>query len=421
MSEFLIVRLGRHPEAPCQWIAVDQTGALLSRPASGALTEAAGLSPGRTVICLAPAADVLRTRLDVPVKGAAKIMQALPFAMEEHLAEDVDALHFAAGARGADGRVPVAVVRRDLVTEWLAQCAAAGLQPQQLFAESDALGGIPNTTVLLAETGGVILAEPDGNVATADLANLELLLELWLADTVPAEDPDVPRPARHLVIYCEAALARHLEPLWEKLRGSVDSLEVRGLGEDGALPRLAAQAVNTPGLNLLQGPFTRRSSLMAYWPAWRAAAGIAAAFIVVYLGVQVAELRQLQARAAVLDQAIDQAFHYVFPDAGEIRDARAQFESRLKQLGSANDMSHEFLDSLQTLAAAVGESGAARIEALSYRSGVLDLRLRAPSVETLDRIQQAVARSGTMKAEIQSANAAGDEVLGRIQITRSGS
>jgi hypothetical protein len=49
----------------------------------------------------------------------------------------------------------------------------------------------------------------------------------------------------------------------------------------------------------------------------------------------------------------------------------------------------------------------------------MELRVRAPDVQTLDRIQQRVVESGNLKAQIQSANAAGDEVIGRLQITRT--
>jgi general secretion pathway protein L len=419
MSEFLVIRFGRDPDGPVRWVIADQTGAIVSRPAEGELVAAAAAAAGRAVIALVPATDVLRTRVDVPVKGAAKMLQALPFALEEQLAEDVDALHFAAGPRGAHGLVPVAVVRREILTAWLERLAAAGLQPQQLYAESDALGGIPNTTILLAEEDSAILAEPDGNVATIDSESIEELFDLWLTDAAaPGTEED--QPPRHLVAYCTAPLAHRLETLWERLRPELDSLDLRALGEGGAMPRLAAQIVTAPGVNLLQGDFAKRSSLMAYWPAWRAAAAIVAGFLVVYFSVQLAELRQLNARAAALDQTIDQAFHYVFPDAGEVQDPRAQLESRLRQLGSDSGGSREFLDSLKAVADAVGQGGQARIEALSYRSGVLDLRVRAPSVEALDQIQQSVAGSGRIQAEIQSANASGNEVLGRIQIKRAG-
>jgi general secretion pathway protein L len=420
MSEFQVIRLGNRPQDPVEWIVVDSTGTALTAPGTGDLAMAAAGTGGRTVIVLVPATAVLRTRAQVPVKGAAKIQQALPYALEEQLAEDVDDLHFAAGLRGPDGRVPVAVVRRDLMTQWLAQFSAAGLVVSQLYSTSDALGVIPSTTVLLVEESAAILVEPDGSTATIDVESLGAVLELWMGGVAESASDEGIKAPRHLAVHVCAALAERIAPVLDGVRPQLDSLEVRTFGEHGVLPRLAAQIVTVPGLNLLQGDYARRGSLMAYWPAWRLTAALAASLAMVVIATQFAQVRQMQARGATLDRSIDQAFHYLFPDAGEVTDPRGQFESRIRQLGSGGGASREFLDTLQIVAGAIGPDGEARIEALSYRAGVLDLRVRAPNVEAIDKIQQSVAASGKLAAEIQSANASGSEVLGRIQITRAG-
>lgn len=421
MSESIVIRLGARPEDPVEWLAVDSGGAALGQPGTGELAMAVAATAGRSVIALVPAAAVLRTHAEVPVKGTAKTLQALPFALEEQLAQDVDELHFAAGPRGPDGRVPVAVVRRDLMAGWLERFSAAGVAIAQLFAESDALGTVPNTTMLFIEQRGAILAEPDGSTASIELENIDALLDLWLADVSDSGEDPLARAPRHLLIHADATIADQIAQLVERVRPQLDSLELRTLDEHGALPRLAAQIVTAPGLNLLQGSYARRANLMAYWPAWRLAAALAAALVVAAIAAQLADVYRMRARMAALDRSIDQAFHYLFPDAGEVTDPRGQFESRIRQLGSAGGVSGEFLEVLQIVAGAVGQGGAARIEALSYRAGVLDLRVRAPSVEAIDQIQQGVAASGKLAAEIQSANASGSEVLGRIQITRAGS
>ena len=66
----------------------------------------------RTVIALVPAAEALTTTVNIPVRGAAKLLATLPFALEDQLAEDVEKLHFASESRRKDGQVPVAVVAR---------------------------------------------------------------------------------------------------------------------------------------------------------------------------------------------------------------------------------------------------------------------------------------------------------------------
>lgn len=79
------------------------------------------------------------------------------------------------------------------------------------------------------------------------------------------------------------------------------------------------------------------------------------------------------------------------------------------------------MDTLAVLARALNADSRIRIEAFNYRPGTLDLRLRTPSVEALDQLQQSVSGTGTLQAQIQSANTEGDEVIGRLHITRSGS
>jgi hypothetical protein len=80
-----------------------------------------------------------------------------------------------------------------------------------------------------------------------------------------------------------------------------------------------------------------------------------------------------------------------------------------------------FLPSLNSLASAVAENGAVRVEAVSYRAGVIDVRLNAPDIPTLDKVVQAIDASGQFVASLQSADTVGDRVNSRIQIREAGS
>ena len=80
-----------------------------------------------------------------------------------------------------------------------------------------------------------------------------------------------------------------------------------------------------------------------------------------------------------------------------------------------------FLPSLQQLAMAVQENKDAEILAISYRAGVIDVRLAAPDVATLDRIEKSVTQSSRFNASIQSTDRVGQKVNSRIQIREVGS
>jgi general secretion pathway protein L len=415
MSEALVIRLDAAAAGHGSWVAVDPTGALLGEPRSGELAEAAPAAANRQVVALVPAADVLRTRAEVPVKSGNRLLQALPFALEDQLAEDVEQLHFAAGGRDDEGRVAVAAVRRDRMTEWAGSLAAAGLTPQRMYSEADAVQAMPNTATLMVHGDGAVLTEPDGAASAMDTDSVGGLLTLWLARRAGAE-PDAPPP--HLVVYGSAPALGQLDALWEDLRPQLSSLDLRELA-DGPLPRLAAQIVTQPGVNLLQGEFARRTGFSSFWPAWRLTAVLLAAWLLIGVAADWAELRRTRAAIAQADGAIGQAFNYVFPGMGPITDPRAQLSSQLQRLGAAQGGgSSEFLDMLRLLAQAIGGNPAVRLEALSYRSGSLELRLKAPDVGALDQVQKKLVEGG-WQAQIQSANPATEGVVGRLQITRS--
>ena len=91
-----------------------------------------------------------------------------------------------------------------------------------------------------------------------------------------------------------------------------------------------------------------------------------------------------------------------------------------RSIGAGGNKQTIFLPSLLQLADALQNNKAATVEAISYRAGVIDVRLNAPDISTLDRIVQAVNASGRFNASLQSADSVGDRVNSRIQIRETG-
>ena len=410
-TETAVIRLNESPDAPVRWVVVDDVGA---RPASlgeGPLNEALEVAEGRRVTVLVPADSVWRGSVSLPVKGVGRILQALPFALEEQLAEDVEKLHVAAGSN-RDGRVEAAAVRSDLMEEWLTALSEAGISPRSIVSEIDALDHIPGTAVILMDHDRLLIRLPDGEALTGERADLEDLLDVCL--TVTDEDEDEMRPLG-LVIYCgdddHASEAR----LWDRLRDRFPQVDIRIL-PDGALPRLAARVVASESVNLLQGAYAPRSSLAAHWPAWRLSAALLAACIVILLISGIANIFRLQREEAALDQAIAEAFQYTFPGAGEVRDARRQFESLRLAAGDSGPAGPGMLSALTVVGQAMGKETGTSIVSIGFRSGILDLRVLVPDVDTLDRVRQKVASAAGLTAEIQSANPEDGKVEGRLQV-----
>src|SRR5579863_4006534 len=182
MADWLLIRLPRVAGDNASWLIADSRGSQIGPPQEGPLSLAAPRAAGRRVCLLVPGSDVLLTEPEVPVKAGARLAQLVPYALEEHLAADIEDLHFAIGKRSADSpRAPVAVVARALLQEWLTTLRAAGLEPSAIYADSDLLPQNPGQAVALLEADAVVVRPPGGTPVTLPADALGEALDIGLA------------------------------------------------------------------------------------------------------------------------------------------------------------------------------------------------------------------------------------------------
>ncbi len=403
MSETLVIRLRALEEAPASWLIVDANGARSGPVHSGPVADALNLAPGRRVLLLLPGGEITLAEPELPLRGGARVAQAVPFALEEQLASDVEGLHFAVGTRSAGSvGTPVAVVARPLLERWLGACAAAGIEPAAAQPDTLAVPLSPNGCTLLLDDATLFVRRADAVPYALDAEPLAPALELALGEAAEAGE--------HVTFYAGAAEYERQRELIEGLRARTASLQVK-LMPDGPLPLLAAQAVSAPGINLLQGSYAPSSTIGNRLREWRVPAALAAAVVLVFLAGQALSLYKLSTAEKQLDAQIAEVFAQVLPGQ-KVVDPRAQIQG---MIGAGTAAQGALLPAMSALAQAMAQSPAARIEAMSYRGNALDLRLVAPTVEALDAIKQGLTRDG-VTAELQSATPRGDVHEGRLQV-----
>ncbi|MCL1077154.1 type II secretion system protein GspL [Parashewanella spongiae] len=142
MSERLFIRLGTKVEHACSWLVWSEqeqeiiaSGELNSAKQLNSLSQRAGKRP---VDVLVQASAMTLTEVELPEKGQRQAIKALPFMLEEAFAEDVDKLHFVAGARNGN-QLSVAVVAHQQMQLWLEWLSAAGLVVKRLLPDCLAL------------------------------------------------------------------------------------------------------------------------------------------------------------------------------------------------------------------------------------------------------------------------------------------
>ncbi len=425
MAEFLVIRIGETAEHPVDWIAVDSTGARRSPPVTGPLLEAINDVGDRDVIVLVPSAEVLTTSIDIPIKSGARLHAALPYALEEHVAEDVEKLHFAAGTRRSSGKIPVAVVNRERLAEWIEWLAAVGIEPSAMIPENFGLARIPGTISLLVAKDQVMINDGadtelvmEGASPGDALAAIGAMDENTGHDDSESDEPPATAMPRHVLVFCEPEYEERYQHDWLAIRHEMESVDVNLL-PDGVLPRLAVTVATGAGINLLQGDFGTGTEYSGLFKPWRYAAILLLAFGLVGIAAKATDYYLLKRQEAELKQQFEAEYRQISPGAASVSDP-ARLVQSLKARDGNSGAAPVFLQTLEQLGRALQQNKDARIDAISFRAGVVDVRLNAPNVSTLDNIQRVIGESGQFEAAIQSTDQDGERVSSRIQIKERG-
>jgi general secretion pathway protein L len=404
MTETLVIRLRSTEDAPASWLIIDSNGARSGPLVNGPIADALRLSQSRRTVLVLPAAEVTLAEPDLPpVRGASRIAQAVPFALEEQLASDLENLHFAVGPRNPSASAtPVAIVARSVLERWQAVWEAAGIHPDAAYAESSLIPTAPNATVLVLDEATLHVKRPGAVAYALDALSLATALELALAPSSEGGE--------HVTFYAGTADYEVNKDLIEGLRERTATLQVKLL-PDGVLPLFAAQLPTARAVNLLQGTYAPPSSFGSQLRQWRVPAALAAATLLVFLGAQGVKLWQLRQAEQKLNAEIAQTFESILPGQPMV-DPRAQVQGVLARAGGG---AGALLPAVSLLAQAVAQVPATRVESMNFRGGVLELRVVAPTIEALDGIREVMSSRGAT-VELQSTNPRNQQVEGRLHV-----
>lgn len=421
MTETLAIRMSTAHDR-VEWLVIDESGAPRSPLSSGELAAAASLAAERPVLVVVDDAAVTRTSCNLPVSGR-KLAQALPYALEEQFACDVETLHFAAGDAGADGERPVAALELDAIAGIVDRLGAAGIGAQRVYAWHDAISPLEGFVQLLIVDDQVLLCDEAGSVAALRGLPPDVVLEAWRA-AQPDDDDD--GAANNLRVFHDA-------PARERFAASIDALTESGADvkqlADGLLPFAARHIAARGGVNLLQGQFAVRSDVGARLRPWALAASLAGVALALSIVVNAVELRRLEKASARLDGDIVRVLQSVQPGSASTGDPERLLGTILERAGGGDSdgaatavgAGAPFLPTLDTLAGALQAAGEdTRVDAISYRGGVFDIRLTTPSAQTLEGLTQRVADGGNLTAQIQRTEQEQDAIKSFVQIRGAG-
>ena len=381
MSERLFIRLGRTAEQACSWLVWSEqeqeiiaSGELANAQGLSTLTERAG---NRPVDVLVPAAAMTLTSVHLPEKGQRQALKALPFMLEEALAEDVDAMHFTVGPRDGDALSVVAVAHEQMQT-WLSCLTEAGLKVKLI---------VPDCLALPLQ---------ECQWAAMNFGN-ELLLRTGLATGQSLPLPWLPialeqlRPAQG-----EVSVASYTAMQLEGVELKPQSLE---------LPMLVlARGILHAPVNLLGGVYTPKREYSKQLMMWKSAAIVIAIACVLALVNKGLTIHQVNGQIADLKAQSESIYQQLVPGNSRIVNLRSQMESQLRAL-QGQGSGAEFFAMLDGLQDAFKQVPELKPNSLRFESARNEIRMQvsAKNYAQIEKFKEIVGRrfqldGGTMNS-----------------------
>lgn len=399
MRETLYLRLGSDPDAEVEFGAcgADLRSLKLRR---GALGQAAALAMGRRIVVFAPAAEVRLARVKLPASRPAKLMQAVPFALEDQVADDIDTLHFALGPRQPDGSHPVAIVAHDRMKIWLAALHAHGLRPELLVPESLALPVDADKSRWAALANAEQVLVRHGDWAAFACAPEDLSSYLAMADADKTH-------SLRLQVVGESPSD------WSGLEWPVTLLPTPSL-----LYALANHYKPELAIDLLQGAYAQSQDLQRHWKPWRLAASLLLGWVVLAGLAYSLDSWRMSSELERLDAANVQRFQELFPDQTRVVDLGTQLDQQMRAL-TGNGAARGPLALLEPLAQTLSATPGLKLSGMQYREGALFLSLTATDLTVLETFRNSFANQRAARLEVQSANAESGGVQIRAKLSAS--
>ena len=433
MSEILYIRLGSQVDDEISWLIINtvEQEIIASGELANAeqLTELTDKAEQRLVKVFVPGCDVLLKRLTVPTKSQRAMRSAVPYMLEDELAQDVDDLFFAYAtmANDEDGHnCFVAITERAQMVLWQAWLANADIEAQTIQPDVLAMPYVDGQWSAIA-----LKAESASPNALAKSNQVVVRLGQWQGFTLDSE-------AWQFTLQTIFATTQEQEE--EQAQEQNDILinaysDLPGVNENASpagfslvkaeadLPlALFAQHCQHSSFNLLQGRFKvkeRRSKNLTHW-LW--AAGFAACALLLNVSYKSAQLWQLSAQQTHVEAQIIARYKQAFPEAKRVRigTIKSQLNRKIAQLGGVKEQAG-FLSMLSQVQPAFAKVPALKPESLKFDGKRQELRVQAiaDDYQHFERFKGAL-NTTTLTVKQGAQNNQGDQVTGSFSISSKG-
>lgn len=374
---------------------------------------------GVRLIGLIPGEDALFCLADIPAKQSRFIQQALPFAVEEQIAQDIESVHLAIGSHSDRGYRVAAIDHRrmaqwlDLFSDW------EHARLESIFPDASLLPVTEGGWSICLDGDSVMLASDQGEWLAMQSRNLAMFAHTLAAppaDEVVAEVP--------ITLYGVESEFEHLQADIGALKSS-SRLVVKEQTLELMPLELLAHAHHhhlCQPINLCQGQYSLRSGKSGLLSAWKPLIAVASVWFLIQVAVEVGfgyyhhqQADQIQAQAMAI-------YRSAFPNdtrtnAGNVRRV-VQGQLNQQQAGGTDAGFITLMKYTGSEYSKLSEANSIVFNSVNYSQnrGELVVDVRADSYGKLSALRNGLAGRG-LEAQIGSVVNESDGARGRLTVS----
>lgn len=396
----LVILLHADDLARPSFAVVDDAGQVVQAVVRGDAALLAEAGKDRIAIVIVPSEDVLLTSVTLPKMNRSRLLQALPYALEEQIIEDVETMHFAAGEYHADTELPVIVTARTKMQEWMTLLQSFGITPDSMIPGIFAL---PYSESVRHGCVNDVAAVRTGTAAgfACDKTNLEEMLTLAVSAAESA-------PQEIELMSLHASLSLTLPVSVRQSQVSAEQM----------LEKMALQAISTQSVNLLQGDFQNKKSRGFGMPKMtnllKVAAYLGMAWIAIAFLYPVVSFTILDQRAKDIKTQIAAIYKKEFPNASSIVAPKDRMQQKLNKLSSGVGDNH-LLMMLANIGKGLSQASGVTLKRMDFQNNMMTLEISAASSDVFSNFTDVLSQQG-LRVKQQNANLSGARVTATLEI-----
>ncbi|UZE94479.1 type II secretion system protein GspL [Alkalimarinus alittae] len=374
------------------------------------------------IIGLIPANIINSTQVTIPGKQSRYVQQALPFAVEDQLSEDIDSVHIALGDKLSNGNYSVEVISYDFFKLYFDALVHTGFTIHAIYSDASLLPIQGVDAVIGFENDWALVDIKPGTVSRVKRFNLVSYFESVLITEGTSEGTDKKKVSCYIppeqadslkIVLAELQQTEGFEWTTHDLNVPILELLCESWFQQG-----------TKGINLCQGDFKIANASAPSFKKWKAVAAVAGIWFCLQVGVDLGKGYYYQDEAENYSQAALDVYKSLFPAERRVsvNNLRRTLQGKLNS-ANASQGNTDFLSLLSEAGyqySKVPNNQTIEFKSVNYsdQRQELTIELRAGSFQQLDQLKNGLTDAG-LGAKISSAINEQNSVRGRLSVTGS--